>query len=64
MRLTEFWGRMEEFFGPAYARSVARDHVMSTLAGRTVEQAVEDGDPLKRVWRAVCVDFDVPETLH
>lgn len=54
MRLTEFWRRMEAAFGPVYARSFAKDHVISELGSRTVEQALEDGDDVKAVWRAVC----------
>jgi DUF3046 family protein len=51
---------MSEHFGEGYARSVAHDHVLTTLGGRTVEQALESGEPAKQVWRAVCEEFEVP----
>jgi hypothetical protein len=54
MRLTDFWARMERRFGAAYAASYAADQVLSTLGGRTVQQALDDGDDAKLVWRAVC----------
>ena len=54
MRLTDFWGRMERRFGRAYAASYAADQVLSSLGGRTVQQALDDGDEVKLVWRAVC----------
>ena len=54
MRLTEFWSRMEGAFGAAYADSYARDQVLATLGGRTVHEALNDGDDAKQVWRAVC----------
>jgi hypothetical protein len=60
MRLTVFWQRMAEHFGTAYADSFARDHVMSELGGRTVNQALADGWDAKDVWRAVCTAMDVP----
>jgi hypothetical protein len=60
VRLSEFWTRMEDHFGAGYARSVAHDHVMQALGGRTVDQALAAGEPAKQVWRAVCVEFDVP----
>ena len=60
VRLSEFWVRMGDHFGVAYARSVAHDHVMQSLGGRTVDQALESGEPAKRVWRAVCEEFEVP----
>jgi hypothetical protein len=64
VRLTEFWGRMVEFFGESYAESVAKDHVMSSLGGRTVNKALADGEDAKVVWRAVCETFNVPDVLR
>lgn len=64
MRLTVFWDRMNEHFGESYAPSVARDYVIAELGGRTIEQALADGEPVKKVWRAVCATFDVPEPLR
>jgi hypothetical protein len=64
MRLTDFWQRMAEHFGPAYVDSFARDHVMSELGGRTVREALEAGWDAKDVWRAVCEAVDVPKHLR
>jgi hypothetical protein len=64
VRLTVFWERMAEFFGVAYAESVAKDHVLSTLGGRTVDKALADGVDVKAVWRAVCEAFNVPDRLR
>ncbi|MEV5571484.1 DUF3046 domain-containing protein [Spirillospora sp. NPDC052269] len=64
MRLTEFWQRMAEQFGKGYAESVAKDYVLAELGGRTIEQALADGEPAKRVWQAVVATFDVPSTLR
>ncbi|GAA3182736.1 MULTISPECIES: DUF3046 domain-containing protein [Streptomyces] len=61
MRLTDFWQRMADHFGPAYADSFARDHVMSGLGGRTVHEALAAGWSAKEVWRVVCVTMDVPD---
>lgn len=60
VRHTEFWDRMARQFGPGYAESVARDHVLSVLGGVTVEAALARGDDVKGVWRAVCEEFGVP----
>lgn len=60
MRLTDFWQRMRASFGDGYADSIARDQVLPTLSGRTVEQALADGEDAKTVWRAVCAEFEVP----
>lgn len=54
MRLTEFWRRMYEHFGEAYAESFASDHVMTELGGRTIRQALEAGWEAKDVWRVLC----------
>lgn len=64
MRSTAFWEKMYRQFGEAYAQSVARDHVLAELGGRTAEQAFAEGVDTRSVWRAVCVAFDVPERLR
>ena len=60
VRLQEFWSRLDEHFGSMRAQSVARDHVFSALGGRTAVEAIEAGLPLRRVWLAICEDYDVP----
>jgi len=62
VRLTEFWQRMDSAFGPIYSRSVATDQVLATLGGRTVEQALAQGEDAKWVWRAVHAAFELPAT--
>ncbi|HEX3713970.1 MAG TPA: DUF3046 domain-containing protein [Trebonia sp.] len=64
MRLTEFWERMREQFGDAYAESVAKDYVLTVLGGRTVNKALADGEDVKKVWRAVSETFNVPDRLR
>jgi hypothetical protein len=55
---------MNEQFGAVYATSVAKDYVIADLGGRTIEQALAEGDSAKRVWAAVCATFDVPDKLR
>ena len=64
MRLTEFWQRMDEHFGAVYAQSVAKDYVIAGLGGRTVQQAMADGEDVKVIWREVCAAFTVPDRLR
>ncbi|MDT0532492.1 DUF3046 domain-containing protein [Micromonospora sp. DSM 115977] len=66
MRLTDFWSRLEEAFGPGYAGSIARDQVLSQLGGRTIEQALASGEQTHVVWRAVCAAYPdrVPARLR
>jgi hypothetical protein len=64
VRLTEFWARMREQFGDVYAESLAKDYVLSNLGGRTVNQALADGEDAKVVWRAVSDTFNVPDALR
>jgi hypothetical protein len=63
VRLTDFWERMEQVFGPAYARSWAHDMVLPSL-GQTVTQAIDGGVDTKEIWRAVCQAADVPGVLR
>lgn len=44
---------MEGRFGVGYARSYAADQVLPQLGGRTVLQALDQGENPKQVWRAV-----------
>ena len=60
MRFTDFWERMEAHLGSSYARSFARDHVLSDLEGRTAEEALADGEDATRVWRAVVAALNLP----
>ena len=60
VRLTEFHELVTMRFGAAYGASVLADHVLSGFDGRTAAQAIEDGVDPRDVWRALCVDFDVP----
>ncbi len=51
---------MEGQFGSMRAQTVARDHVFSALGGRTAVDAIEAGLPVRRVWLAVCEEYEVP----
>jgi hypothetical protein len=57
---SEFWSRMEHHLGGAYARVWAREQTLRGLDGRTVEQALEDGEQPKTVWRAVWAVLELP----
>jgi hypothetical protein len=51
---------MEAALGRTYARSWARQQVIGELDGRTVAEALEAGEPPKRVWRAVWRTLGLP----
>jgi DUF3046 family protein len=63
MRLTDFWNRMEERFGAAYAHSLAADYRLPGL-GSTVDEAIAAGVETKDIWRAVCDEFEMPAHLR
>jgi len=64
VRLTAFWERMNAQFGAGYAESLAKDYVFANLRGRTITEALAEGEDAKTVWRAVCETFQVPERLR
>jgi hypothetical protein len=66
VRLTDFWGRLEETFGAVYARSIAADHAFSELGGRTIDQAIAQGVETVTIWRAVVAAYPdrVPSRLR
>ena len=51
---------MDAQFGSMRAQSVARDHVFSAIGGRTAAQAIEAGVPVRKVWLAICEEYEVP----
>jgi hypothetical protein len=62
MRHTEFWARLEHALGAVYARSWAKQTVMTELGSRTAVEALEAGEPPKRVWAAVWRSLELPES--
>lgn len=60
MRHTEFWARMDDALGSAYARTWAREHVLAELGGKTVAESLADGEDVKVVWRAVWRALELP----
>jgi hypothetical protein len=60
VRLQEFWSRLDGHFGSMRAQSVARDHVYAALGGRSAVDALEAGLPVRRVWLAICEEYEVP----
>ncbi|GAB3872527.1 DUF3046 domain-containing protein [Dactylosporangium cerinum] len=66
MRLTDFWQRLEESFGVAYAGSLANDQVLTELGGRTIKEALAGGEDTAVVWRAVVAAYPerVPRRLR
>ncbi len=51
---------MEEALGAGYYRSWAQDHVLPELGGRTVNQALAQGEDAKAVWLAVFANLGLP----
>ena len=60
MRLQDFRSRLDRQFGSMRAESLVRDHVFAALGGRTALDAIEAGLPVRRVWLAICEEYDVP----
>lgn len=60
MRHTEFWSRMEDALGPAYARAWASQYVLAELDSRTAQEALDAGVSPKVVWEAVWRALDLP----
>jgi hypothetical protein len=58
--MQDFWSRMDTQFGSMRAQTVARDHVFSALGGRSAVDAIEAGLPVRRVWLAICEEYEVP----
>jgi len=62
MKHSEFWERMDDALGRAYARSWAGQFVIAGLGGRTVSEALAQGESPKTVWRAVWAALELPSS--
>lgn len=62
VRLSDFWKRMDASLGESYARTYARDQVLGTLGGRSIAEALSQGEDVQRVWRAVWAHLELPES--
>ncbi|MBN2176173.1 MAG: DUF3046 domain-containing protein [Demequinaceae bacterium] len=64
MLLSDFWALLDDVFGSAYARTLAREHHLTVLDDRTVIQALDEGVAPRDVWHALCDEMDVPEAAR
>ncbi|AWH92221.1 DUF3046 domain-containing protein [Dietzia lutea] len=64
MTLTEFQARTVEAFGELRADHLVRSHHLAACGGRTAHEAIDAGESVKRVWLALCDEFEVPEHLR
>jgi hypothetical protein len=53
---------MDRHLGPAYSRTWAETQALSELGGRTVAEALDQGEHAKTVWRAVWSHLQLPPT--
>lgn len=60
MRHTEFWLRMDDALGPAYARAWAGQFVIAELESRTAREALDAGVAPRLVWAAVWRALELP----
>jgi hypothetical protein len=59
VKFSELQRALTEEFGPAYSGVLLRDHWLTRL-GSTGGEALESGIDPKRVWLAICEEFEIP----
>ena len=64
MTLTEFRARTVEAFGELRADHLVRSHHLAECGGRTAQEAIDHDQSVKRVWLALCAEFEVAEQLR
>lgn len=58
--MTEFHQLVVDEFGESEGKWIVHSHVLAGLGG-TAEELMETGEDLRKIWRGLCDDFDVPE---
>lgn len=62
MRLSEFRRAVVDEFGDSYGDALVRDLVLDNLGDLTAQQALVQGIPARKVWQALCLACDVPQS--
>jgi hypothetical protein len=62
VRHSDLRDRLIRHLGDGFAQAWARDQVLAGLEFRSVEQALADGEPVLRVWRAVWRELELPDS--
>lgn len=60
MRLAQFYQLVSDEFGESLGRHYVEAHVLSRF-GETAAQLLEQEIDVRRIWWAMCEDFDIPE---
>lgn len=61
MLLSEFYALLDDVFGVAYARTLAREFCLTELGDRTPARALEDGVAPRDVWHALCDAMEIDD---
>ncbi|MEJ5927072.1 DUF3046 domain-containing protein [Corynebacterium sp. H128] len=61
MRLAQFHQLVADEFGPVLGRQHVSSHVLAEY-GATPAQLLEQGVDMRRIWWALCRDFEVPQS--
>ncbi len=64
VREAELWDRLKSILGEGYAGVWADQVVLADLESRTVSEALADGVPSKKIWRAAWAYLELPENLR
>lgn len=61
MRRSEFTELSDHVFGAVLARTYRQELVLEEFGGLSADEAIDQGEPVRRVWTALCDAMDVPE---
>jgi hypothetical protein len=64
MHEREFWQLVDEVFGHAFGRSLAKDEHMPRLHDWTAEEALAHGIRPRVVWNILCDQMQVPDSAR
>lgn len=59
--MSEFKTMVDDVFGESLGAVLVTEHILFELDNRSATTAIADGLPVRRVWAALCDDFDIAE---
>ena len=64
MRKSELFEALYAVYGDAYGSSLASDLSLTVLKGRTLLEALDDGEKVDDVWSAFCAEMDADDSVR
>ena len=64
MRRSELLEALRAVYGSAYGSTLAADLALAGLGGKTISEALDQGENVDRIWAAFCDEMDADDEVR